>query len=267
MSRPKLRAYVVGICLLIAPLVVPIAGRAADPEVITVFAAASLTDALSQAAKAYRNEGGPEVRFSFAASSALARQIEAGAPADIYASANEEWMDYLAGKNAIEASSRVSPLGNSLVMIAPADSTLDHVTIAPDFDITGLIGKDNKLVTGDPDSVPVGIYAKKALEHLGVWDKAEPMVARAESVRAALALVERGEAPLGIVYGTDAMASDKVKVVGTFPPDSYPAISYPFAIVAGKDTPEVRKLFDYLTGGAAASVYQRDGFTWRGPTG
>lgn len=264
-----LRARRVGLALLVATLVGLSPGmvRGADRESVTVFAAASLTDALQALAAEYRRQRGVEIRFSFAASSTLTRQVEAGAPADIFASANPEWMDYLASKNLIEPASRVEPLGNALVMITPADSALQTVDIAKGFDIAALVGKGNRLATGDPAHVPAGLYAEKALRSLGVWPSAEPLLARADSVRSALALVERGEAPLGIVYATDAKASSKVKIVGAFPPDSYPAIVYPFAIVAGRDTPLVRSFFQYITVGTAASVYRDLGFVWRGPAG
>lgn len=256
-----LRAF--ALCLI---LLLPVAARAAEPQTITVFAAASLTDAFGKVAERYRQQSPDVVRFSFAASSTLARQIEAGAPAAIFVSANEEWMDYLAAKSLIVPATRSSPLGNTLVMIAPSDSKLGAVAIAPGFDIAALVG-DGRWATGDPANVPVGIYAKKAFESLGVWAVAEPLLARTDSVRAALALVERGEAPIGVVYGTDAGVSQGVKVVGVFPPDSYPPIGYPFAIVAGKDSDAVRAFFAFLTSGTAADVYRSFGFTWKGPTG
>ncbi|HYN39161.1 MAG TPA: molybdate ABC transporter substrate-binding protein [Rhodospirillales bacterium] len=245
----------------------PGSARAADPDTVTVFAAASLTDALQALAADDRAAGGGEVRFSFAASSALARQIEAGAPADIFVSANPEWMDYLAGRGLIAAPTRVEPLGNALVLVAPGDSRLSTVRIDPGLDLAALIGPGARIATGDPAHVPVGVYAQKAFEHFGLWARVEPLLARTDSVRAALALVERGEAPLGIVYASDAKASSRVKVVGSFPPDSHPPVTYPFAIVAGRDTPAVRRFFARITGGAAAPVYERFGFIWRGPTG
>lgn len=264
----ELRGYATGIALLIVAAVLPSGTvRAADTEIVTVFAAASLTDALQAMATDLRKEGGGEVRFSFAASSTLARQVEAGAPADIFISANPEWMDYLAGKNLILTTTRVEPLGNTLVMIAPTDSLLTSVKIEKGFDIAALVGPGSRIATGDPAHVPVGIYAQKAFQSLGIWSAAEPLLARTDSVRAALALVERGEAPLGIVYASDAQASPGVKIVGVFPPDSYPPITYPFAIVAGRDTPAVRRFFEKITAGSAAQVYERFGFVWRGPTG
>lgn len=258
------RTFLIAVCLAITALTTV---NAAEPDTITVFTAASMTDALEKLARQYNETTetrNVKVRFSFAASSTLARQIEAGAPADIFISANEEWMDYLVGKNLIVTATRVSPVGNTLVMIAPADSPLAAVEIDRRLDFRALIGPDARIVTGDPANVPVGMYAKKALENLGLWTSAEPLLARADNVRAALALVERGEAPLGIVYETDARASKGVRVVGTFPPESHPPITYPFAIIAGRDTPPVLSFFRYLT---AADVYKSLGFRWWGPTG
>jgi molybdate transport system substrate-binding protein len=262
-----LRAYLFGIYLVLVPPVQTTAARAEGAETITVFAAASLTDALQQLGGEYQAVNKDTIRFSFAASSTLARQIEAGAPADIFISANQEWMDYLAAKNLIAAGTRVDALGNALVMIAPADSALTTVEIDSGLNIGALIGRDEKIITGDPTNVPVGMYAKEALGNLGLWASVKPLLARADSVRAALTLVERGEAPFGIVYETDARASKHVKVVGTFPPDSYPPVRYPFAIVAGRDTPSVRHFFRHLTSGPAAKVYESLGFRWQGPTG
>lgn len=253
--------------LLLVAVATPGGVRAADQDTVTVFAAASLTDALQQLAADWRQQGGSEVRYSFAASSTLARQIEAGAPADIFISANPEWMDYLVGKNLIVAGTRVEPLGNELVMVAPADSPLTAVQIDKSLDIATLIRPGERIATGDPAHVPVGMYAQQAFSKLGLWEEVDPLLARADSVRAALALVERGEAPLGIVYASDAVASSKVKVVGTFPPESHDPITYPFAIVVGHDTPAVRSFFGQITGGGAAKVYERFGFVWRGPTG
>ena len=267
-TRSLLRAYRMGAALLLLVAVASPAGvRAADQDTVTVFAAASLTDALQQLAADWRQQGGGEVRYSFAASSTLARQIEAGAPADIFVSANPEWMDYLVGKNLIVPGTRVEPLGNALVMVAPADSPLGPVQIDSNLDVAALVRPGERIVTGDPAHVPVGLYAQQAFTQLGLWAKVEPLLARADSVRAALALVERGESPLGIVYASDAVATTRVKVVGTFPPDSHSPITYPFAIVVGHDTPAVRSFFGQITGGGAAKVYERFGFVWRGPTG
>ena len=194
----------------------------AQDKSLTVFAAASMKNALDDIDAAYTAKTGVKIVASYAASSALAKQIEQGAPADIFVSADTDWMDYAIGKKNINEPTRVNLLGNSLVLIAPKDSKIDKVTIGPGFDLAKLAG-DGKIATGDVKSVPVGKYAKAALEKLGAWAAAEPKFAMAESVRAALTLVSRGEAPLGIVYSTDAKVEPGVKIVGTFPADSHPA--------------------------------------------
>ncbi len=227
---------------------------------VTVMAAASLTDALRELGQAWATQGHAPPRFVFAASSTLARQIEQGLPADIFASADEPWADYLQQRNLLVPGTRMSPLGNHLVLIAPADQP-GEVTLTPGVDLLARLGPDGRLATGDPASVPVGKYAEAALRSLGAWDAVAPRLARAENVRAALLLVERGEAPLGIVYATDAAASSGVRIVGTFPDGSHPPITYPFALV--HDTPEARALLAFLTGPEAAPVYRRLGFTAR----
>ncbi len=228
----------------------------------TVMAAASLTDAMKELGPAWAAHGHPAPRFAFGASSALARQIEQGAPADIFASADEPWADYLQTRDLIVPGTRISPIGNTLVLIAPANQpgTLD---LTPGVDLLTRLGPDGRIATGDPASVPVGKYAQAALEHLGIWSATAPRLARAENVRAALLLVERGEAPLGIVYSTDAAASPGVRIVATFPADSHPAITYPFALTKHGDTPEGRALLAFLTGPEAAPVYRRLGFRVR----
>jgi molybdate transport system substrate-binding protein len=246
--------------LLVACLVLsPLAARAQDT---TVMAAASLTDAMKELGQAWAAKGHPAPRFSFGASSALARQIEQGAPADIFASADEPWADYLQSRDLLVPDTRTSPLGNALVLIAPADQP-GAVTIGPGVDLLRRLGATGRLATGDPASVPAGKYAQAALTKLGVWDKVAPRIARAENVRAALLLVERGEAPLGIVYATDAAASRGVRVVGTFPESSHPPISYPFALTRQGNTDEARALLGFLTGPEAAPVYRRLGFSVR----
>jgi molybdate transport system substrate-binding protein len=241
-------------------------GIAAPPGIaqgneLTVLAAASLTNALEEIGTQYAAETGKAVRFSFASSSALAKQIEAGAPAQIFASADEKWMDYLAERDLIEADTRVSPIGNSLVLIVPTDSKIDRMTIDAAIDIDALLGSDGRLAVGDPDHVPAGIYAREALESLGLWDAAEPRLARAEDVRAALVLVGRGEAPFGIVYATDAAISDKVRIVGTFPPATHRPITYPFAIIAGQKGADIVAFFGYLTGPHGAETFRKYGFS------
>jgi molybdate transport system substrate-binding protein len=233
-------------------------GPAAADEV-TVFAAASLTNALAEVGKTFELKEKHTVRFSFAASSTLAKQIENGAPAHLFLSADQDWMDYLGQRKLIADGSRIDLLGNRLVMIAPADSTL-KVELKPGIDLAGLLA-GGLLATGDPDHVPAGKYARQALEKLGAWKGTEGRIARADSVRAALALVERAECPLGIVYATDAAASTKVKVVGAFPADSYSPVVYPAAVVKGQDTPAARRLLEFLRGPDATSIFEKHGFT------
>lgn len=228
---------------------------------VVVFAAASLTDALQDIGEQYVRETGERVRFSFASSSTLARQIEAGAPADIFASANEAWMDYLETRGLVDASTRTSPIGNSLILVAPGDSPIDGIDIGAGTDLRVPLGVDGRLVMGDPDHVPAGIYAKKAMQSLGMWETVAPRLARTDDVRAALALVERGEAPLGIVYATDAAIAKHVKVLARFPADSHPPITYPVAIIADRGTPAVRRFFAYMTGQAGLKVFEGYGFT------
>lgn len=237
-----------------------LAGPAAADSTVTIFAAASLTNAVQDIAKAYAATGKPAPKLSFAASSTLAKQIEAGAPVSIFASADQKWMNYLAEKDLIVKDTRVTPIGNALVLIAPADSA-KPVKITKDLDLLALLGADGKITTGLTDSVPVGIYAKTALTNLGMWDKVRERIVGANSVRAALALVERGEAPYGIVYATDAAITPKVKVVGVFPADSHPPVEYPFAILKGQDTPEAQDFFKFLTGADAKAIYEKYGFT------
>jgi molybdate transport system substrate-binding protein len=245
--------------LRVLAIALALSAGAATAQDVTVFAAASLTNVLEQIGKRYREEGGTPVKFSFAASSTLAKQIESGAEADIFASADEQWMDYLAQRGLIVEGTRASRLGNTLVLITPS-SQPRSVDIKPGFDLAGLIG-DGRLATGDPAHVPVGRYAEQALTKLGVWPAVAPKLARTESVRAALALVERGEAPFGIVYGTDAAVSPKVHVAGTFPADTHTPITYPIAIIAKRDRPEVRRFLQYLNGPEAGAVFRAAGFS------
>jgi len=237
-------------------LLVPLAARAQE---LTVFAAASLTDAMKDVSALWTKAGHPPLTLSFGASSTLARQIEQGAPAALFASADEKWMDYLAQKNLIAADTRKDLLGNDLVLVVPAEKPM-HVTLGPDFDLLGLLGANGRLATGDPAHVPVGIYAEQALRKLGWWDKVAPRLARTEDVRAALLLVERGEAPAGIVYATDAAVSKAVMVAGTFPASSHDPVAYPFAVVKAHDTPEARALLTFLAGPQAREVFVRRGF-------
>ena len=241
----------------LTPTLMPTLARAQD---VTVMAASSLTDAMKELGAAWVAKGNTMPRFSFGASSALARQIEQGAPADIFASADEPLADYLQQRDLLIAGTRSSPLGNALVLIAPANQPGD-IAIGPGVDLLSRLGPGGRIATGDPASVPVGKYAEASLTALGIWDKVSPRLARAENVRAALLLVERGEAPLGIVYATDAAASKGVRIVGTFPENTHPPVSYPFALLKRGDTPAARALLAFLTGPEAAPVYKRLGFS------
>ncbi len=233
------------------------AAPAAAADVL-VFAAASLKNALDDAAAAYRPPGGDLVRISYAASSALAKQLESGAPADIFVSADQDWMDYAQRQGLINPATRKDLLANRLVLVAPASSTV-AVTIAPDFPLAALLA-DGRLAMADPDSVPAGKYAKAALEHLRVWPSVEPKVARAENVRAALFYVVRNEAPLGIVYATDAAAEAGVKIVGVFPEESHPPIRYPIALTAAGKSPAAAAFLAFLESPRARRFFEAQGF-------
>jgi molybdate transport system substrate-binding protein len=228
-------------------------------ESVLVFAAASLTDAVSEVAGRYQESTGVGVKLSFAASSTLGRQIEAGAPAQIFVSANESWMDQLQASGLIIAESRIAPVGNALVLIAPIDSRLPPFNPGPDSNLLSLLGGDGRLALGDPAHVPAGTYAREALQKLGLWSALESRLALADNVRAALALVSRGEAPLGIVYATDASVG-KVRVLGTFPASSHAPIRYPVAIVRGGNTAPARAFFEFLTGDVGLGILERHGF-------
>ncbi len=243
----------------LAVLLLALAGSPASAQDLLVFGAASLRNALDAVIEIYQAGGGAPVRASYASSSTLARQIEQGAPADLYLSANPQWMDYLEQRDLLRAGSRADLLGNGLVLVAPLDSTTT-VEIAPGFDLAGALG-GGFLAMGDPDHVPAGIYGRAALESLGVWDAVAPRVARADNVRAALALVARGEVPLGVVYSSDAVADDSVKVVGDFPQDSHPPIVYPVAIMADSTHPEAADLAAFLQSETAGAIFERFGFT------
>jgi molybdate transport system substrate-binding protein len=229
----------------------------AGAESLTVFAAASLKDALDANVKAYQDKSGDRMAVSYAASSALAKQIEAGAPADLFISADLDWMDYLEQRRLIRPATRRDLLRNRLVLIAPAGSSAS-VSIAPGFPIAKLLG-GGRLAMADPGSVPAGRYGKASLAALGVWKDVEAKVATAENVRAALLLVSRGEAPLGIVYGTDAAAEPRVRIVGTFPENTHPPIVYPAAVTAsGK--PAAGAFLGWLGGAEARRIFGKYGF-------
>jgi len=231
---------------------------AADQKPITVFAAASLTDALEEISKAYSKSGGTAVRLSFASSAALARQIEAGAHADVFFSADTEWVDYLQARDLVDASTRQNVLSNRLVLIAPATSQV-NLHIAPNFPLAAALGK-SRLATGDPDSVPVGRYARSALTTLGVWNDVADRVVRADNVRVAMAYVARSEAALGIVYETDALIENKVRVVDVFPINTHLPIVYSIALT--RSAPQsARAYLAFITGSEAAAVFKKYGFT------
>jgi molybdate transport system substrate-binding protein len=247
-----LRALAATLLLALAPL----PAFAAD---VTVFGAASLSDALKEIAANYQKQSGKQVAVSLAASSVLARQIEASGGADVFISADLDWMDYLDNKSLIQHDTRENLLGNKLVLVAGKDVSA-NITIAPHFDLLGAL-KGGRLAMADPDSVPAGKYGRTALISLGAWSSVVNHVVNAENVRVALAYVARGEAPLGIVYETDAKADSNVKVVGVFPESSHQPILYPAALV--KDAkPEARTFLAYLASPAARAVFEKDGFTF-----
>jgi molybdate transport system substrate-binding protein len=249
--RHVIAATAAALMLLAAP-----AARAA--ETVTVFAAASLKTALDAVSAAWTADTGRKAVVSYAASSALAKQIEQGAPADIFISADLDWMDYLGQKDLIDKASVKRLLGNDIVLIAPKDSTA-VAEIAPGFELAELLG-GGRLAMGDVRSVPAGKYGKAALQSLGVWDSVENSLAQAENVRAALKLVATGEAPLGIVYRTDAEAEPTVKVVGIFPPDSHPPIVYPVAVTADSKAAAAGEFLAYLSSPAAREIFKAQGF-------
>ena len=232
----------------------------AEDKGLTIFAAASMKNALDDVDAAYTAKTGVKVVASYAASSVLAKQIDQGAPADVFLSADTDWMDYATRQKTIKPETRTNLLGNSMVLIAPKDSSIDKVTIAPGFDLARLAG-NGRIATGDVTSVPAGKYAKAALEKLDAWEAAAPKFAMAESVRAALTLVARGEAALGIVYATDAKVEPGVKVVGTFPADSHPPIVYPVAATTSASASATDYLA-FLQTQAAKAIFEKYGFTF-----
>jgi len=245
--------------IFIALLVVSSQCLAADKpaSVLTVFAASSLTNALQEIGDDFTHDTGRPVRFSFAASSTLARQIESGVDANVFFAADTEWMNYLQSRGLINAASRRNLLGNQLVLIAPADSKI-QLKIGPGFKLLEAL-HGGRLATGDPDSVPVGKYAQSALMNLGVWREAADHLVRAENVRAAMAFVARGEAPLGIVYTTDALIDPKVRIVDTFPSDSHLPITYPAALTRIAH-PDAKEFMDYLSSPASRAAFKKYGF-------
>ena len=257
---PMAMRILLRVLIAVAALAAPASAHTARAQAVTVLAAASMSDALSGIGDAFTRETGTAVRFSFAASSALARQIAAGAPADIFVSANAEWMDDLETRGLLAAGTRGILAGNRLVLVVADGDRASHseVSTPPDFD--RLLGERGRLAVGDPDHVPAGIYARQALMAWGLWDAVQGRLARADNVRAALALVERGEAPAGIVYATDAEAAGKVSIAGVLPDALHEPIVYPFAIVAGHDSEDARAFVRYLTGPVAKSILAAHGF-------
>lgn len=257
MVRIVKRLFVM-LCLCLAMAAAPAGARPGPP---LVLAAASLQESLNAAADAWAGRGHARPVISFAASSALARQIAAGAPADLYISADEPWMDHVQQAGMIIPATRVSFLANRLVLVAPASSRT-RLAIGPGFPLAKALG-DGRLAMADPDAVPAGKYGKAALVNLGVWGSLAGKLARAENVRAALALVERGEAPLGIVYATDARASVRVRVAGRFPPDCHPPITYPVARLKSSTSPDAEAFRRFLISRPGKAIFVRHGFTAR----
>lgn len=249
--------YAAVICLFSAP-----AGFAQTRSNVNVYAAASMKESLDELARQFDKQGGGRVLVSYGASPALARQIEKGAPADLFISADLDWMDYLDQRKFIRANTRVNLVSNRLVLIAPADSKA-VLNIAPKFPLADAL-KGNRLAMADPDSVPAGKYSKATLEALGVWREVAPKIARGENVRAALALVARGEVPFGIVYSTDAIAERKVRVIGEFPAHLHPPIVYPAAVLADSRSPSAPALLRFLRSGEARAVWRKFGFVVEG---
>ena len=258
---PTRRRIACAAVLAAAFLAHPIATALAQDKSITVFAAASLKNALDDANAAFTRQTGVRVVTSYAATSALVKQIEAGAPADVFLSADLRWMQHAAEHKLVKPETGVNLLGNTLVLIAPKTSKLDKVAIGKGFDIAALAG-NGRIALANVASVPAGRYAKAALESLGAWTAAEKRLAMAENVRAALAFVARGETPVGIVYSTDAKAEPNIKVVGTFPEGSHPAIVYPAAAIATTANPDVGRYLHFLRSREAKTIFERHGFAF-----
>lgn len=257
-SNPALHGLRIVAAMLLTALGLILAAAPARAAEILVFAAASLKEALDEAAHAYDRRTGDSTKISYAASSALARQIENGAPADLFVSADRDWMDYLQQRNLIRPATRKNLLGNRLVIVAPADANVT-LAIKPGFKLAAALHGEH-LSMADPDSVPAGKYGKAALQKLGVWNSVEPVILRAENVRAALLFVSRHEAPLGIVYATDAAADPGVRVVGVFPTETHPPIVYPIAVTAQSKNPNAPRLLEFLGTPEAKAIFVKHGF-------
>lgn len=254
----------IGACLLMAS-VIGLSNAQTQRQDIVIFAAASLKNALDEIAAGWaKATGEPMPRISYAASNTLAKQIEQGAPADIFLSADLDWMEYLAGKTLIRPETRVGLLANRIALVAAKDATLD-IRLTVGADLAGALG-GGKLAMGNVEAVPAGKYGKAALEKLGLWDTVKGQIAQADSVRAALLLVSRGEAPLGVVYTTDAAADPNVRLVATFPEESHPPIIYPAALTRDAANPAASRFLDYLKGVDATRLFIRHGFVALVPT-
>jgi molybdate transport system substrate-binding protein len=256
-KRMTLRALLAGLYVVACGFGSAAALAADEPQPLLIFDAASLTEVVEELGRTFTQQAHVAVKSSPAASSALAKQIEAGAAADVFFSADLEWMDYLDQRKLLRPGSRHDVVRNSLVLIAPAASKVS-LKIAPGFDLLEALG-DGKLATGDPDSVPVGKYARAALEKLGAWNSVSGRIVRAENVRSALAFVARGEAPLGIVYRTDALAEKRVRIVAVFPEDSHPPIVYPIALTT-RAGPAAQRFLDFVISDAAKPIFRQYGF-------
>ena len=252
-----------GVIAGLAALMMALVAPASAAEKVVVFAAASLKNALDVVNAAWQTDVGKTVTISYAASSALAKQIEEGAPADVFISADLDWMKYLSDKKLTKPETELKLLGNRIVLIAPEESAVE-ATIAPNFPLAELLG-DGRLAIGNVKAVPAGKYGKAALEALGVWTSVEGKVAQAENVRAALKFVALGETPLGIVYQTDAAAEPGVRIVATFPEDTHPPIVYPVAVTASSQNPDAAEFLKYLQSTKAKDLFERQGFTFLAP--
>ncbi len=246
-------AFVLSACVLAQQ-------AAAQGKDVVILAAASLKNALDEASAVWTRQTGKTTRISYAGSSALAKQIEGGIPADIFISADVPWMDYVTERKLIKPASRSDYLGNQIVLIASKDSRID-LKIDKGLNLRGALGNDGRLAMANVDAVPAGKYGKAALEFLGVWPSVSDRVAQAENVRMALTLVSRGEAPLGIVYKTDAASDPAVRIVGAFPTDSHPAIIYPLALLSTSTNPDAQAFVDFLKTPAATPFFEKQGFT------
>jgi molybdate transport system substrate-binding protein len=244
----------------VAPAAEPTAEPGVAPKPITVFAAASLKESVDTIGAEWERRSGQKVLVSYAASNLLARQIEKGAPAQVFISADEDWMDYLAQRKLIDASSRFEMVGNRLVLVAPRSTRTMRVDLRKPAQFTAALA-GGRLAVADTETVPAGKYARQALTRLGLWETASKQLAPAENVRAALAFVARGEAPLGVVYATDALVESRVRVVARFPPDSHARIAYPAARVASARVAETAGFLEFLRSRRARAIFVRAGFT------